>query len=136
MKENKKVVKPGSRKPTTPGTVSPKGEYFLIDNPDPAHLVQRVEIHGDSINVIDNISIEEAKRIFEEGLKKTEEPEMVELKQKAQMEEYEPTDTELDKFLEWLAMPNVFLDEGHLQKMYDYPGLFASRIRETKNTNP
>lgn len=121
LKENKKVVKLGSKKPTTPGTVTPKGEYFLIDNPDPAHLIQRVEIHGDSINVIDNIPIEEAKRIFEEELKKTEEPEMVELKQKAQMEEYEPTDTELEKFLEWLAMPNVFLDEGHLQKMYDYP---------------
>lgn len=121
LKENKKVLKSGGKKPTSGGAVSPKGEYFLIDNPDPAHLIQRVEIHGDSINVIDNIPIEEAKRIFEEELKKTEEPEIVELKQKAQMEEYEPTEEELETFLQWLAMPNVFLDEGHLQKMYDYP---------------
>jgi len=121
LKENKKVVKPGEQKPKTCGVANPKGEYFLIDNPDPAHMIQRVEIHGDSIVIKDNIPIEEAKRIFEEELKKSQEPVMVELKEKAQQPEYQPTDDELAKFIQWLSLPNTFMDEGHLQKMYDYP---------------
>lgn len=121
LKENKKVVKPGEQKPKTGGVVNPKGEYFLIDNPDPAHMIQRVEIHGDSIVIKDNIPIEEAKRIFEEELKKSQEPVMVELKEKAQQPEYQPTDDELAKFIQWLSLPNTFMDEGHLQKMYNYP---------------
>ena len=121
LKDNKKVVKPGEQKPKTGGVVNPKGEYFLIDNPDPAHMIQRVEIHGDSIVIKDNIPIEEAKRIFEEELKKSQEPVMVELKEKAQQPEYQPTDDELAKFIQWLSLPNTFMDEGHLQKMYDYP---------------
>jgi type I site-specific restriction endonuclease len=121
LKENKKVVKPSDQKPKTCGVVNPKGEYFLIDNPDPAHMIQRVEIHGDSIVIKDNIPIEEAKRIFEEELKKSQEPVMVELKEKAQQPEYQPTEEELAKFIQWLSLPNTFMDEGHLQKMYDYP---------------
>lgn len=121
LKENKKVVKPGAKRPVVTGTVTPKGEYFLIDNPDPAHLIQRVEIHRDAINIIDNIPIEEARRIFEEELKKTVNPEMSELKKKAKMDEYQPTEEEIEKFIDWLSKPTVFLDEGHLQKMYDYP---------------
>jgi type I site-specific restriction endonuclease len=120
-KENKKVVKPGDQKPKQPGTPKPKGDYFLIDNPDPANLIQRVEIHGDSIEIKDNIPIEEAKRIFEEELKKTEEPVMTDLKQKAATEDYQPTEEEIAMLIEWLSKPNTFLDEGHLQKMYDYP---------------
>lgn len=121
LKENKKVVKPGERKAQTSGVVNPKGEYFLIDNPDPAHMIQRVEIHADSIVIKDNIPIEEAKLIFEEELKKSQEPVMVELKEKAQQSEYQPTEEELAKFIQWLSLPNTFMDEGHLQKMYDYP---------------
>lgn len=121
LKENKKVVKPGERKAQTGGVVNPKGEYFLIDNPDPAHMIQRVEIHADSIVIKDNIPIEEAKLIFEEELKKSQEPVMVELKEKAQQSEYQPTEEELAKFIQWLSLPNTFMDEGHLQKMYDYP---------------
>ena len=26
----------------------------------------------------------------------------------------------MEKFIDWLAKPNIFLDEGHLQKMYNY----------------
>jgi len=121
LKENKKIVKPGDQKPKVPGTPQPKGDYFLIDNPDPAHLIQRVEIHGDSIIVKDNIPIEEAKRIFEEELKKTQEPVMADLKAKAEQTDYQPTDEEMAKLLDWLSKPNTFLDEGHLQKMYDFP---------------
>lgn len=121
LKENNKVVKSGGQKTTTGGTTSPKGEYFLIDNPDPANLIQRIEIHGDSITIKDNIPIEEAKRIFEEELKNSQEPVMVELKDKAQQPYYQPTEEELANFINWLSSPNTFLDEGHLQKMYDYP---------------
>lgn len=121
LKENKKVVKPSEKKPQTGGVVNPKGDYFLIDNPDPAHMIQRVEIHGNSIVVKDNIPIEEAKRIFEEELKKSQEPVMVELKEKAQQPEYQPTEEELANFIQWLSLPNTFMAEGHLQKMYDYP---------------
>lgn len=121
LKKNEKVIKTGEQKLKTVAPNSPKGEYFLIDNPDPAHMIQRVEIHGDSIIIKDNIPIEEAKRIFEEELKKSQEPIMVELKEKAQQPEYQPTDDELAKFIQWLSLPNTFMDEGHLQKMYDYP---------------
>ncbi len=46
---------------------------------------------------------------------------MVELKEKAQQLEYQPTEEELGKFIQWLSLPNTFMDEGDLQKMYDYP---------------
>ena len=121
LKENKKVVKLGDKKPKTAGVENPKGEYFLIDNPDPANLIQRVEIHGDSIVIKDNLPIIEAKRIFEEELIKSQEPVMIELKEKAQKPEYQPSEEELGKFIQWLSLPNTFMDEGHLQKMYDYP---------------
>lgn len=121
LKENKKVIKPGDSRKKAGGTTNPKGEYFLIDNPDPANMIQRVEIHGDTIVIKDNIPIAEAKRIFEDELKKSQEPVMVELKEKAQQPEYQPTEEELAKFIQWLSLPNTFMDEGHLQKMYDYP---------------
>ncbi len=120
LKENIQIVKPGVPKPKQPGA-TPKGEYFLIDNPDPAHLIQRVEIHGDSIIVKDNIPIDEAKRIFEEELNKAQEPEITHLKAKAEQKDYQPTDEEMAALIEWLRQPNTFLDEGHLQKMYDFP---------------
>lgn len=121
QKENSKIVKPGGIKPVFNATTKQlKGEYFLIDNPDPANLIQRVEIHGDTIIIKDNIPIEEAKRIFEEELKKTQEPIMTALKAKAEDVEYQPTEEEIEKFVNWLSKPNIFLDEGHLQKMYDY----------------
>jgi len=119
LKKNKKVVKPGMPKPS--GAKSPKGKYYLLDNPDPANLIQRVEIHGDSIIIKDNIPITEAKRIFEEELNKSQEPVIVELKEKALQPEYQPTEDELAKFIQWLSLPNTFMDEGNLQKMYNYP---------------
>jgi type I site-specific restriction endonuclease len=122
LKENKKLVTPSDLHPKPNLAVAtPKGEYFLIDNPDPANMIQRVEIHGDSIVIKDNLPIEEAKRIFEEELQKSQEPVMVDLKEKAQQPEYQPTEEELARFIEWLSLPNTFMDEGHLQKMYNYP---------------
>lgn len=122
LRANRKIVSPNDLRPKPSVMVTkPKGDYFLIDNPDPAHLIQRVEIHGDSIVVKDNIPIEEAKRIFEEELKRTKDPFIVDLKEKANQPEYQPTDHEIENFIEWLSKPNTFLDEGHLQKMYDFP---------------
>lgn len=122
LKENKKITKgiqmPGA---VVVSVVSPLGDYFLIDNIDPENMIQRVEIHGDSIKIKDNIPIEEARRIFEEELKNSKEPEIATIKQKATEEDYSPTDEEIAQLLLWLKSPNTFLDEGHLQKMYDYP---------------
>ena len=84
-------------------------------------MIQRVEIHGDAIIIKDNIPIAEARKIFEEELKGAQEPIMTEIKAKAQEPDYQPTQEEIDQFINWLAQPNTFMDEGHLQKMYDYP---------------
>ena len=46
---------------------------------------------------------------------------MADLKTKAEQADYQPTDEEMAKLLDWLSKPNTFLDEGHLQKMYDFP---------------
>lgn len=121
LKENKKIVKGGEAKPKTAGPTNPVGEYFLIDNADPANQIQRVEIHGDTIHIIDNIPIEQARQIFEEELRKAESPVIAELKDKALQDEYQPTEEEIARFIDWLKKPNTFLDEGHLQKMYNYP---------------
>jgi hypothetical protein len=121
LKENKKIVNPGDQKAKVAGTRQLQGQYFLIDNPDPANLIQRVEIHGNSITVKDNIPIEKAKQIFEEELNKSQEPIIIDLKAKAEQVDYQPTEEEIGELLHWLSKPNTFLDEGHLQKMYDFP---------------
>lgn len=120
LKKNTKIVKPGHA-PYIVTPPQPRGEYYLIDNADPASMIQRVEIHGDSIKIKDNIPIEEAKRIFEEELLKSKEPTIVDLRTKAQNTNYQPSDEEIDRLVKWLSLPNTFMDEGHLQKMYDYP---------------
>ena len=120
LKKNQKVVK-SKLQIASLKTPQPHGEYFLIDNRDPANLIQRVEIHGDSIVIKDNIPIDEAKKIFEEELQKSDSPEIVELKHKAEQLDYQPTEEEVSNFTGWLAKPNTFMDEGHLQKMYDFP---------------
>lgn len=122
LKENKKITK-GIQMPVavTLPINKPKGDYFLIDNVDPENMIQRIELHGDKIQIKDNIPIAEARRIFEEELKNSQEPEIAEIKEKAKLKDYQPTDEEINKLLLWLKNPNTFLDEGHLQKMYDYP---------------
>lgn len=120
IKINQKIVRGGVDRPGG-GVVNPTGEYFLIDNPDPANLIQRVEIHGDSIKVIDNIPIEEAKKIFEAEILKAENPIIKELKEKASQPEYQPTEQEIEDLKDWLSKPLTLMDEGHLQKMYNYP---------------
>jgi len=93
----------------------------IIDNPDPAHLIQRVYLQGDSVKIIDNIPIEKAKEIFEEEITKDKTPEIVEIKEKVKSNEnYEPSEHEIEEIKNWSRNPNVYLDEGQLQKAYDF----------------
>jgi len=57
--------------------------WFIIDNPDPAKLIQRVWIHGETVQVKDNIPIDEARRIFEQEAQTTTERPIVVLKEKS-----------------------------------------------------
>jgi len=120
-KENKHIVKgKDSGGGTGPGT-GPKGEWFIIDNPDPAHLIQRVYLHGDKVQVIDNIPIEKARTLFEEELTKADKPEIVRLRKKIEEnKEYEPSTDEIETIKDWAKKPEVYLDEGQLQKVYDF----------------
>lgn len=107
---------------TSGGKVSePIGEHFIIDNPDPAELIQRVWIHGTSIKVIDNIPIAQARELFEKELQGTQKPEILQIKEKIkQMIDYLPTEEELENIREWAKNPEVFLDEGQLKRIYDF----------------
>lgn len=119
-KENKKIV---TGVHTGGGNGGGVGETTagIIDNPDPAHLIQRVYLHGDDIRVIDNIPIERAKVLFEEELEKSSSPGVTEIKQKVQADEnYEPSEEEIEEIKEWTKNPDVYLDEGQLQKVYDF----------------
>ncbi len=119
-KENKHIVKGKGGGGPGPGP-GPRGEWFIIDNPDPAHLIQRVYIHGDTIKVIDNIPIERARALFEEELQKTDEPRLVALKNKVENnKEYAPSEQEVEAIKNWAKNPEVYLDEGQLQKVYDF----------------
>jgi len=122
-KENKKIISmPGGA--TSQGTGSGThgtSHAGIIDNPDPAHLIQRFYLHGDNIKVIDNIPIEKAREIFEEEITKDKTPEIVEIKEKVKSNEnYEPSEREIDVIKNWSRNPNVYLDEGQLQKAYDF----------------
>lgn len=118
-KQNEKVVKPKGENGGGGGT-DPDGRYFLIDNPDPKEMITRYIWDGKQYQVQDNIPIDEARRIFEESLEKTDETSIVELKEKAKSEEFYPSDVDLEKLKEWIKAPDIFLDEGQLQRIYNY----------------
>lgn len=122
-KENKKIISMagGTTSQGAGSGTHGTGHAGIIDNPDPAHLIQRVYLHGGSIKVIDNIPIEKAKEIFEEEINKNATPEIVEIKEKVKADEnYEPSEQEIDEIKDWSKNPNVYLDEGQLQKAYDF----------------
>lgn len=120
-KKNKKFVK-GGKGGDDSGT-SPKGPWFIVDNPDPANLIQRVCIHEGAFEIIDNIPIEEALKIFEEQVKKTENSEIISLKQRLkEKKDYEPIQEDIERILDFIEKPKIYMDEGQLQKIYDYPG--------------
>lgn len=94
----------------------------IIDNPDPKHLIQRVFIDDGVVKIIDNIPIPEARKLFEEGVKSTQDPRLALLRRKAwENKEYEPTDEELEFIREWVSRPEIYLDEQQLQRIYDFP---------------
>lgn len=120
--DNVKIVAvTGGTFPLRQGGKKPKGSYFLIDNPDPANLIQRVWIHGEDVNIIDNIPMEQAREIFEQEAQETTHPDIVDIKRKVERNiDYEPTEEELDIIREWIRKPEIWLDEGQLQKIYDF----------------
>jgi type I site-specific restriction endonuclease len=123
LKENKKVIsKPGgTTRQGTGGGEHPVVSAALIDNPDPANLIQRVYIHDSIIEVKDNIPIEEARKIFEKEIQNTPVVAINQIKEKASTEEgYEPSQTEIDAICDWTHNPEVFLDEGQLRRIYDF----------------
>jgi type I site-specific restriction endonuclease len=123
LKENKKVIsKPGgTTRQGTGGGEHPIVSAALIDNPDPANLIQRVYIHDGIMEVKDNIPIEKARMIFEEEIQNTLVAAINQIKEKASTEEgYEPSQTEIDAISDWTHNPEVFLDEGQLRRIYDF----------------
>jgi type I site-specific restriction endonuclease len=122
-KENKKIISLAGGTTSQGGGSGTHGAGHtgIIDNPDPAHLIQRVYLHGDKIRVVDNIPIEKAKEVFETELEKDITPKIVTLKEKAKKDaNYEPDENDIDEITNWTKNPSVYLDEGQLQKMYDF----------------
>lgn len=122
-KENKKIISlaGGTTSQGMGSGAHSAGHAGIIDNPDPAHLIQRVYLHGDKMRVVDNIPIEQAREVFEDELNKNATPEVVEIKEKAKADEnYKPSEKEIDDIKMWTKNPNVYLDEGQLRKVYDF----------------
>jgi len=123
LKENRKIIiKPGGT--TRQGTGEGEhgaGNTGIIDNPDPVNMIQRVYLHGDTFRVIDNIPIDDARRIFEEEIQNTPVAAVNQIKQRARADSnYEPTSEEIDTLNTWSHNPEVYLGEGQLRKIYDF----------------
>ena len=119
-KKNKKVVTGTGGGDGGGGGGEPEG-YFIVDNPDPEHQIQRVKVH-EGVRVVENTPIEEAKRIFEAAVSNPDNPAIVSLKQKLdEREDYEPTAEDVEAVEDWVSKPEIWLDEGNLQRIYDYP---------------
>ncbi len=118
-KKNTKVVTGTGGGGCGGGEGEPEG-YFIVDNPDPEHQIQRVKVH-EGVRVVDNIPIEEAKRIFEAAVENPDNPAIVSLKQKLdEPADYEPTPADIETVAGWVSQPEIWLDEGNLQRIYDY----------------
>jgi len=119
-KKNTKVVTGTEGGGGGEGGGEPEG-YFIVDNPDPEHQIQRVKVH-EGVRVVENTPIEEAKRIFEAAVNNPDNPAIVSLKQKIdEREDYEPTAEDVEAVEDWVSKPEIWLDEGNLQRIYDYP---------------
>ena len=95
----------------------------ILDNPDPAHMIQRVTLTNKGLKIIDNIPIEKARKLFEQGVKSVTQPLIAELKRKAwENKDYEPTEEELTAINQWINDPDIYLTEENLQRIYDFPG--------------
>lgn len=95
----------------------------ILDNPDPAHLIQRAIITDGNIKVVDNIPIGRARELFEQGVKSTQDPRIALLRRKVwEDKDYQPSEDELVAINAWVAKPDVILTEEQLQRIYDFPG--------------
>lgn len=95
----------------------------ILDNPDPAHMIQRVTLTDSGMKIIDNIPIEKARELFEQGVKSVTRPLIAELKRKAwENKDYEPTEEDLAAIKRWINDPEMYLTEENLQRIYDFPG--------------
>jgi len=95
----------------------------ILDNPDPANLIQRAIFSDGKVKIIDNIPIAKARELFEQGVKSTQNPLIAELKRKAwENKDYEPTEEELAAIKAWIAAPDIILSEEQLQRIYQFPG--------------
>lgn len=94
----------------------------ILDNPDPANLIQRAVVTAGSVKIIDNIPIAKARELFEQGVKSTQDPRIAELRRKAwENKDYEPTEEELAAVKAWAASPDIILTEEQLQRIYEFP---------------
>lgn len=94
----------------------------ILDNPDPAHLIQRAIVTDGNVRIVDNIPVATARALFEHGVKSTQDPIIAELKRKAwENKDYEPTEEELAAIKSWAASPDIILTEEQLQRIYDFP---------------
>jgi type I site-specific restriction endonuclease len=119
-KKNKKVVIGTGGGGGGGGGGEPEG-YFIVDNPDPEHQIQRVKVH-EGVRVVENTPIEEAKRIFEAAVNNPDNPVILSLKQKLdEQADYEPTPADIEAVEDWVSKPEIWLDEGNLQRIFDYP---------------
>lgn len=119
VKPNEKVVKPGGGSGGGGGGITVDG---ILDNPDPASLIQRVLMTDDGIRIVDNLPVTKARELFEEGIKSTMDPRIALLRRKAwEDKDYQPTEEELALVKEWAAAPDVILSEEQLQRIYEYP---------------
>lgn len=122
LKENVKIVKEISGGRTISEVRESQSDYFLIPNPDPKNLIHRVWIHGENLKIIDNIPIEEARKLFEEEAKQPQKDEVLEIKKKIEENpEYLPEEKDLEVLKDWIKNPEIYLDEEQLKKVYDYP---------------
>lgn len=94
----------------------------ILDNPDPANLIQRAIVTDGNVKIIDNIPVAKARELFEQGVKSTQDPVIAELKRKAwENKDYEPTEEELAAVKAWAASPDIILTEEQLQSIYEFP---------------
>ncbi|KAF0156632.1 MAG: Type III restriction protein res subunit [Syntrophaceae bacterium] len=121
-KENIKIVDGKNNRGGGGGGAGPGVITGLLDNPDPRNLIQRVFIKEGNIKIIDNIPINQARKLFEEGVKSTQDPLIALLRRKAwEDKDYEPTEEELAYIREWVNKPEIYLSEEQLQRIYDFP---------------
>jgi type I restriction enzyme, R subunit len=94
----------------------------IIDNPDPASLIQRAIVAEGNLKIIDNIPIAKARELFEQGVKSTMDPQIARLRRAAwESKDYEPSEEELAAIKSWAASPDIILTEEQLQRIYQFP---------------